>query len=151
MHQVRLYEHSSLSSIGIHIKTLGFDVAQWQTQGILQYNKKGPSPLKKLFLWKNRLLWYRYSTMPYTKAEEYLVASSLAATLDRTIKSMCWAHLIRSVYLDLFSVCREILYLRKGKLFPLRYIIVKCEINIYNYISKEIASLGFTRPPTGIA
>ena len=90
MHQVRLYEHSSLSSIGNHIKTLCFDVAQWQTQGILQYNKKGPSPLKKLFLLKNR----DYSsigilTMSYIKAEEYLVASSLAATLDRPIQSMC--------------------------------------------------------------
>ena len=59
-------------------------------RGFCKYNKKGPSPLKKLFLLKNR----DYSsigilTMPYTKAEEYLVASSLAATLDRTIKSMC--------------------------------------------------------------
>ena len=49
-----------------------------------------------------------------------------------------------------FSVCREIRYLAKGILFPLRYTIIKCEINILNCISKEIVSLGYTHPPTGI-
>ena len=90
MHQVRLYEHSSLSSIGNHIKPYVFMWLNDKHGGFCNITKKGPSPLKKLFLWKNR----DYSsigilTMPYTKAEEYLVASSLAATLDRTIKSMC--------------------------------------------------------------
>ena len=35
-------------------------------------------------------------------------------------------------------------------LYLLRYIIIKCEINILNYISKDIVSFGFTRLPTGI-
>ena len=59
-------------------------------RGFCNVTRKGPRPLKKLFLLKNR----DYSsigilTMSYIKAEEYLVASSLAATLDRPIKSMC--------------------------------------------------------------
>ena len=49
-----------------------------------------------------------------------------------------------------FSVCREIRYLRKGIPFPLRHTIIKCVINILNCISKEMVSLGYTHPPTGI-